>query len=372
MLLNIRFSSKAVFNFQNDMCYSNSVIYENGAVKRMMFDGGYATFDAKGVPGWHYFLCDHAGSVRVVADMWGRAEQINHYYPYGLTFADAGKAPDHQPFKFGGKELDAMYGLNLHDFHARLQIPDLGRFDRPDPLCEKTPHLSPYLFCANDPVNNTDPTGMDIVIFDDDDEKYWYRQLADNTYGFVNSAGELYSGNSEKIEELTYCLQTLQEGLVGFSLIDRLINNVSELKIEVTQTNGGRTNNKYLETEKKVIWDMNAFNGGLSIQNGLYSTSTQNYIVLAHELAHAEDHFSGNMNYNTWTTVSGINNIMYTEIRACNIENYIRAEHNLPLRTHYGRTDYDNPIKSTKLRIPLAIGLYNGKFPIDIVKNLFK
>ena len=49
-----------------------------------MFDGGYATFDAKGVPGWHYFLCDHAGSVRVVADMWGRAEQINHYYPYGL------------------------------------------------------------------------------------------------------------------------------------------------------------------------------------------------------------------------------------------------------------------------------------------------
>ena len=144
------------------MLTSVSRIYENGAVKRMMFDGGYATFSEAGVPGWHYFLCDHEGSVRVVADMWGRAEQINHYYPYGLTFADAGKAPDHQPFKFGGKELDAMYGLNLHDFHARLQIPDLGRFDRPDPLCEKTPHLSPYLFCANDPVNNTDPTGMDI------------------------------------------------------------------------------------------------------------------------------------------------------------------------------------------------------------------
>ncbi|MDE6192074.1 MAG: hypothetical protein K2G47_10720, partial [Muribaculum sp.] len=135
---------------------------ENGKVKRVLFDGGYATFDAAGVPGWHYFLCDHAGSVRVVADAWGRAEQISHYYPYGLTFADAGKASDHQPYKFGGKELDAMYGINLHDFHARIQIPDLGRFDRPDPLCEKTPHLSPYLFCANDPVNNTDPTGMDI------------------------------------------------------------------------------------------------------------------------------------------------------------------------------------------------------------------
>ncbi len=62
----------------------NRKLSENGAVKLVMFDGGYATFDAKGVPGWHYFLCDHAGSVRVVADMWGRAEQISHYYPYGL------------------------------------------------------------------------------------------------------------------------------------------------------------------------------------------------------------------------------------------------------------------------------------------------
>ena len=46
MLLNIRFSSKAVFNIQNDVHYSNSTIYENGAVKRVMFDGGYATFSA--------------------------------------------------------------------------------------------------------------------------------------------------------------------------------------------------------------------------------------------------------------------------------------------------------------------------------------
>ena len=99
---------------------SGPVVYENGAVKRVMFDGGYA------------------------------------------TFADAGKGASVQPYKFGGKELDAMYGLNIYDFHARTQTPDLARFTRPDPLAEKTPHLSPYLFCANDPVNNIDPTGMDI------------------------------------------------------------------------------------------------------------------------------------------------------------------------------------------------------------------
>ena len=86
----------------------------------------------------------------------------NHRYPYGLTFADAGKGASVQPYKSGGKELDAMYGLNIYDFHARTRTPDLARFTRPNPLAEKAPHLSPYLFCANDPVNNIDPTGMEV------------------------------------------------------------------------------------------------------------------------------------------------------------------------------------------------------------------
>ena len=219
--------------------YSGPVIYENGAVKRVMFDGGYATFSEAGVPGWHYFLCDHAGSVRVVADMWGRAEQINHYYPYGLTFADAGKAPDHQPFKFGGKELDAMYGLNLHDFHARLQIPDLGRFDRPDLLCEKTPHLSPYLFCANDPVNNTDPTGMDWISasYENDHFYFWDERVtsqADITkyYGDENEIS--YVGEKCVISQLNEDGST-----TGFSLFDDGTFAINGKEFSSEYDNGG-------------------------------------------------------------------------------------------------------------------------------------
>ncbi len=47
----------------------------------------------------------------------------SHYYPYGLTFADAGKGASVLPYKFGSKELDAMYGLNINDFHARTRTP---------------------------------------------------------------------------------------------------------------------------------------------------------------------------------------------------------------------------------------------------------
>ena len=84
MALNIRFFYETVFNSQNEMYYLGPVIYENGAVKRVMFDGGYATFSEAGVPGWHYFLCDHAGSVHVVADMWGRADNLRTLFPQGI------------------------------------------------------------------------------------------------------------------------------------------------------------------------------------------------------------------------------------------------------------------------------------------------
>ena len=240
---------------------SNSVIYENGAVKRVMFEGGYATFDAKGVPGWHYFLCDHAGSVRVVADMWGRAEQISHYYPYGLTFADAGKAPDHQPFKFGGKELDAMYGLNLHDFHARLQIPDLGRFDRPDPLCEKTPHLSPYLFCANDPVNNTDPTGMQV----------WFND-------FMYTPGCEYDGDDDFIRRSVQAMNIVYES-GGDKLIDDLV--ASESKYSFVPNKGDQSYTKgenYGNTTSKIGVELG--------RDGFIS-------AVAHESMHAGQYLNG-------------------------------------------------------------------------------
>ena len=64
--------------------------------------------------------------------------------------------------KFGGKELMSDHGLNLYDFAARHQNPAYPHFTTPDPLAEKFKHLSPHLFCAGDPINLIDPTGMVI------------------------------------------------------------------------------------------------------------------------------------------------------------------------------------------------------------------
>ena len=52
-----------------------------------------------------------------------------------------------------------MLCLDSYDFGARWQMPDLTRFGQMDPLAEKTPDVSPYAYCAGDPVNRIDPDG---------------------------------------------------------------------------------------------------------------------------------------------------------------------------------------------------------------------
>ena len=70
---------------------------------------------------------------------------------------------DLQPYKYNGKELDKMHGLNTYDYGARQYYSILGRWDRVDPLCEKYYSISPYAYCRNNPVKFVDPDGKQIL-----------------------------------------------------------------------------------------------------------------------------------------------------------------------------------------------------------------
>lgn len=135
--------------------FVGNLVYEDNTLKRILIDGGYIENST-----YYFFLTDHLGSIRVVADASGSVVQRNHFYPFGLSFAD-NENPETQPYKFNGKELDLFHGLNWYDYLARGMDPAAGRFTAIDPLCEKYFALSPYVFCANNPVNYIDPDGMD-------------------------------------------------------------------------------------------------------------------------------------------------------------------------------------------------------------------
>ena len=137
--------------------YCGNVVYENDVQKLLLTDEGYVTLsDGK----YHYYLKDHQGNNRVVINQSGTVEETNHYYPFGGVFASTGNT---QPYKYNGKELDTKKGLNWYDYGARHYDAALGRFTTNDPLAEKYYSMSPYTYCADNPVKFIDPNGMEYA-----------------------------------------------------------------------------------------------------------------------------------------------------------------------------------------------------------------
>ena len=140
--------------------YVGDKIYEDGVLSRMLIEGGYVDYSGE-TPIYHTYLTDHQGNVRVVVDENAAVKQVNHYYPYGALFAESTNG-NVQPYKYNGKELDRMHGLDWYDHGARHNDAAIGRWHVMDPLCEKYYDVSPYAYCAGDPVNAIDPDGKSI------------------------------------------------------------------------------------------------------------------------------------------------------------------------------------------------------------------
>jgi RHS repeat-associated protein len=67
------------------------------------------------------------------------------------------------PYTFSGKEKDAETGYGY--FGARYYDSGLSVWLSVDPLSDKYPTLSPYTYCANNPIMMVDPDGRKISIF---------------------------------------------------------------------------------------------------------------------------------------------------------------------------------------------------------------
>ena len=89
-------------------------------------------------------------------------QQEDHYYPYGGLMGES-SGGDIQPYKYNGKELNRMHGLDWYDNGARHYDAAIVSWPTMDPLCEKYYNLSPYNYCGNNPINSIDREGTDIT-----------------------------------------------------------------------------------------------------------------------------------------------------------------------------------------------------------------
>ena len=148
--------------------YFGNIVYEDGVLKYILNPEGYAYKDGSTWK-YNYYLKDHLGNNRVVMELSsGSATQKQKvdYYPFGYPYPEpVGANYEWQRYKFGGKELDEMHGLNWYDFHARQYNSVIPVFGQIDQSAEKYYNISPYAYCLNNPLKYVDVDGKEPRIY---------------------------------------------------------------------------------------------------------------------------------------------------------------------------------------------------------------
>ncbi len=106
----------------------------------------------------YYFTRDHLGSIREMTDRTGAIRARYEYDPYGRVTKISGDLD--ADFGYTGDYFHRESGLSLTLYRA--YDPNLGRWLNRDPI-GIAGGLNLYAYCGNDPINWSDPFGLDAT-----------------------------------------------------------------------------------------------------------------------------------------------------------------------------------------------------------------
>ena len=106
----------------------------------------------------YFYHPDHLGSSSWITTTNGTVKQHLHYLPWGEDYVNQRLNDfDGVRYTFSAKEKDTETGYSY--FGARYYSSDLSIWLSVDPQAAKYPSLSPYVYCADNPVRLVDPNG---------------------------------------------------------------------------------------------------------------------------------------------------------------------------------------------------------------------
>lgn len=252
---------------------------KNDKIDKILFDGGYAQATSASSTtdkfAFNYYNQDHLGNNREVVDASGAVTQVTNYYPFGAPYADttAVKGANLQPYKYNGKELDLMHGLNTFDYGACQYNPVTGRWDRMDPLCEKYYSTSPYVYCLNNPVRLIDPNGKDVTII--------YTDGNGKIQNFKFDGTQSKCPNNSYVLAFIKTYNFLKSKGLGKNLVKAVTDHKYNIKLQNDDDGQGNAFNYEMN---RVFWDPTH---GKKFTNGGKQSAA---VALEHEFDHAIDY----------------------------------------------------------------------------------
>ena len=164
-------------------------------------------------------------------------------------------------------------------------------------MSDKYPSMSPYAYCAWNPVKLVDPEGETIWIVGDDGAKYKWEDnnlscKIGRSYVEIKNAGKFVNGVANSLNK---------------------INGTKEGKIVLDELS--QSNEDYFIRSKQIG---NSDAGYVSSQNSLYMNGLSNISVLSHELFHAYQDENGRSPRNIYNEVEAY---VFQKMMAPNSEN---------------------------------------------------
>jgi RHS repeat-associated protein len=211
---------------------------------------------------------DHLGSTSWVTDSAKNGVQYCEYLPYGEPFIDQRSTTWSSRYTFSGKERDSETGYSY--FGARYYHSDLSIWLSVDPMSDKYPNLTPYAYCANNPVILVDPDGRDIegdyytvqgewLGSDGIDDNKAYTATSKNPNGTFNNVQELPISNSELLDRATWV-----HGECGGS--DELITDRVQNKGDASSTSDARVADYYAFAINNAVKTDGSFDKSIKIR----------------------------------------------------------------------------------------------------------
>ena len=294
----------------------------------------------------NYFFTDHLGSVRAILDKTGEIVEQNDYYPFGAKHVRDDYIVSDNRYKYNGKEEQILGDLRYLDYGARMYACELARWLCIDPKVEKYVNVSPYSYCANNPIILIDVGGEYID------------PASLSAWNFLTN--EVISRRNDIIELIDYLRTLLDNTKSNNPMYDFIVSMYECAKIRVSFLDDVIANFSILEKseQKYSLQELEGTNMGhveYSPETGAIIIKYLNTANFVHEVMHATQYETQDIGFNKKTGFTFMQDV-YDEVAA------YRAQYAYDPQSVKGINPINDPRGLGYITAPWVQGIFD---PVD-------